>query len=176
MYLFQPFVLHNPVRFFAYLHSTMYLFQPGLVLGSIATALNLHSTMYLFQHLYGSEKLSCKGIYIPLCIYFNAKALDISPSYLNLHSTMYLFQRFDFFVSLRNYWNLHSTMYLFQLVTWCYEEIKSMYLHSTMYLFQPKSSEALYLLDWSLHFCRPSRHQLCLYWHVPAISGLAPIK
>ena len=59
----------------------------------LSQVLHLHSTMYLFQPKDHDELVRISVIYIPLCIYFNFKAILAPLVRYNLHSTMYLFKR-----------------------------------------------------------------------------------
>ena len=54
--------------------------------------LDLHSTMYLFQPCWNRRSCHLQYIYIPLCIYFNAREVENVTDVRYLHSTMYLFQ------------------------------------------------------------------------------------
>ena len=114
MYLFQLQLHNNLAVALLHLHSTMYLFQLLIRCLKSTMVSNLHSTMYLFQrkHIVGTAQVF--GIYIPLCIYFNAEISVAEATNLHLHSTMYLFQLTCTQYRNRSQLNLHSTMYLFQ--------------------------------------------------------------
>ena len=136
MYLFQLEQEINEDTDILHLHSTMYLFQLGscylcqyqdiftfhYVSISTRKIIPLSYSILIFTFHYVSISTHCgfirhirRGIYIPLCIYFNGgtnlllatknlftfhyvsistqSSLSIKQVHVNLHSTMYLFQR-----------------------------------------------------------------------------------
>ena len=152
-----------------YLHSTMYLFQPGLnVEHLIADRFTFHYVSISTAIMFDISTFSCSFTFH----YVSISTLSISLPFsviIHLHSTMYLFQPifvrdliykimiFTFHyvsISTPESWHcrlrlldLHSTMYLFQPKSALLRIfIINIYIPLCIY-FNPRSSEALYLLE-----------------------------
>ena len=114
-----------------------------------AARVRIYIPLCIYFNRIRSDRMGCGYvIYIPLCIYFNLEFFVSEFKTASIYIPLCIYFNHNLSGAPCHYLiHLHSTMYLFQLVF--VEDDFSMFdnLHSTMYLFQPRSSEALYLLE-----------------------------